>query len=74
MCLTGRLMPDFKTIADFRRDNEPAAIRPAAPSSSYFVASSVCAPGLSWPSTGSKFKAVHTRYKNFTVTQGRQTH
>ena len=24
MWLTGRLMPDFKTIADFRRDNGPA--------------------------------------------------
>jgi transposase len=24
MWLTGRLMPDFKTIADFRRDSRPA--------------------------------------------------
>jgi transposase len=24
MWLTGRLAPDFKTIADFRRDNGPA--------------------------------------------------
>ena len=24
MWLTGHLMPDFKTIADFRRDNGPA--------------------------------------------------
>ena len=24
MWLTGQLMPDFKTIADFRRDNGPA--------------------------------------------------
>jgi transposase len=24
MWLTGRLAPDFKTIADFRRDNSPA--------------------------------------------------
>jgi transposase len=24
MWLTGRLMPDFKTIADFRKDNGPA--------------------------------------------------
>ena len=30
MWLTGRLMPDFKTIADFRRDNGPA-IRAACP-------------------------------------------
>jgi NAD(P)-dependent dehydrogenase (short-subunit alcohol dehydrogenase family) len=27
MWLTGRLMPDFKTIADFRRDSGPAIPR-----------------------------------------------
>ena len=27
MWLTGRLMPDFKTIADFRKDNGPAIVR-----------------------------------------------
>jgi transposase len=34
MWLTGRLMPDFKTIADFRRDNAPrslCAVRRAVP-------------------------------------------
>ena len=30
MWLTGRLMPDFKTIANFRKDNGPAML-PAAP-------------------------------------------
>jgi hypothetical protein len=32
MWLTGKLAPDFKTIADFRRDNGEA-IRPSAGSS-----------------------------------------
>src|SRR5476649_2619545 len=39
MWLTGRLAPDFKTIADFRRDNG-AAIRACADSSSSYAASS----------------------------------
>ena len=51
MWLTGRLMPDFKTIADFHGDKGRRSARPA-PSSSCCVASSVCSPGLSWPSTG----------------------
>ena len=64
--LTGRLMPDFKTIAGFRRDNGPA-IRAAC---THFVVlcrrlnlftRSVVAVD------GSKFKAVNTRDKNFTV-------
>ncbi len=66
MWLTGRLMPDFKTIADFRRDNGPA-IRAAC---THFIVlcrrlnlftRSVVAVD------GSKFKAVNTRDKNFTV-------
>ena len=66
MWLTGRLMPDFKTIADFRRDNGPA-IRAAC---AQFV---VLCRQLSLFSQavvaidGSKFKAVNTRDKNFTV-------
>src|SRR5476649_1298453 len=39
MWLVGRLAPDFKTIADFRRDNG-AAIRACADSSSSYAASS----------------------------------
>ena len=66
MWLVGRLMPDFKTIADFRRDNGPA-IRAAA--AQFIVlcrqlnlfASAVVA------IDGSKFKAVNNRDKNFTV-------
>ncbi len=65
MWLTGRLMPDFKTIADFRRDNGPA-IRATC---RQFV---VLCRRLNLLSEavvaidGSKFKAVNTRDKNFT--------
>jgi len=63
--LTGRLMPDFKTIADFRKDNG-AAIRTACRE---FVL--LCRGlGLFEEATvaidGSKFKAVNNRDKNFT--------
>ena len=63
--LTGRLMPDFKTIADFRRDNGEA-IRTACRE---FVL--LCRGlGLFEEATvaidGSKFKAVNNRDKNFT--------
>jgi transposase len=63
--LTGRLMPDFKTIADFRRDNG-TAIRTACRE---FVL--LCRTlGLFEEATvaidGSKFKAVNNRDKNFT--------
>jgi len=63
--LTGRLAPDFKTIADFRRDNGPA-IRMAC---RHFVL--LCRElGLFEQALvaidGSKFKAVNNRDKNFT--------
>ena len=63
--LTGRLAPDFKTIADFRRDNGPA-IRAAC---RQFVV--LCRElGLFADALvaidGSKFKAVNTRDKNYT--------
>ena len=66
MWLTGRLMPDFKTIADFRRDREPA-IRAAC---AQFVV--LCRQFNLFTRTivaidGSKFKAVNNRDKNFTV-------
>jgi transposase len=65
MWLTGRLVPDHKTIADFRKDNGPA-IRKVC---TRFVA--LCRElGLlataSVAIDGSKFKAVNTRDKNFT--------
>src|SRR5580765_6451522 len=66
MWLTGRLMPDFKTIADFRRDNGPAIHAACA----QFVA--LCRQFNLFTRSvvaidGSKFKAVNNRDKNFTV-------
>src|SRR5262249_44174907 len=65
MWLTGRLAPDHKTIADFRKDNGPAIRQVCA----QFV--TLCRQmGLlakaSVAIDGSKFKAVNTRDKNFT--------
>jgi transposase len=63
--LTGQLVPDFKTIADFRRDNGPAIRRVCA----HFVDLSRHI-GLFTDAVvavdGSKFKAVNNRDKNFT--------
>ncbi|QUD89860.1 IS1182 family transposase [Phenylobacterium montanum] len=66
MWLTGRLAPDFKTIASFRRDNGPAIRAVCA----QFVV--LCRQlGLFTRAVvaidGSKFKAVNNRDKNFTV-------
>ena len=65
MWLTGRLTPDFKTIADFRKDNGPAIratcrrfvllCRKRDPFSEALVAVD-----------GGKFEAVNNRDKNFT--------
>ena len=65
MWLTGRLAPDHKTIADFRKDNGPTIRKVCA----QFVA--ICrAIGLLTTASvaidGSKFKAVNNRDKNFT--------
>jgi transposase len=66
MWLTGRLMPDFKTIADFRKDNGPA-IQAAC---RQFV---ILCRRLNLFSQAlvaidsSKFKAVNARDKNFTA-------
>ena len=65
MWLTGRLAPDFKTIADFRRDNGPA-IRATC---RQFIA--LCRQLDLFAEAivaidGSRFKAVNTRDKNFT--------
>ena len=63
--LTGQLTPDFKTIADFRKDNGKA-IREVCRS---FVALCRKLDLLSAASVaidGSKFKAVNARDKNFT--------
>jgi len=65
MWLTGRLTPDHKTIADFRKDNG-LAIRQVC---GRFVALCRCLGLLTKTSVaidGSKFKAVNNRDKNFT--------
>ncbi|MGO4726905.1 MULTISPECIES: IS1182 family transposase [unclassified Inquilinus] len=65
MWLTGRLMPDFKTIADFRRDNGPAIQATCR----QFVL--LCRKLKLFSEAvvaidGSKFKAVNNRDKNYT--------
>jgi transposase len=65
MWLTGRLVPDHKTIADFRKDNGPAIRKVCV----QFV--TLCREiGLLTKASvaidGSKFKAVNNRDKNFT--------
>ena len=65
MWLTGRLVPDHKTIADFRKDNGPAIRKVCA----RFIAlcrrldllADACV-----AIDGAKFKAVNTRDRNFT--------
>ena len=65
MWLTGRLVPDHKTIADFRKDNGPAIRRVCARfvelcrTMGLFAEASVAI-------DGSKFKAVNNRDRNFT--------
>ena len=65
MWLTGRLAPDHKTIADFRKDNGTAIRKVCA----RFVALYRTMGLLTQASVaiyGSKFKAVNNRDKNFT--------
>ncbi|MEM9881270.1 MAG: IS1182 family transposase, partial [Pseudomonadota bacterium] len=69
--LTGRLRPDFKTIADFRKDNGPA-IRKVC---QQFVA--LCRDinlldGRLVAIDGSRFKAVNAKAKNYTRGKLRQ--
>lgn len=64
--LTGKLAPDFKTIADFRRDNGPAIRRVCSQfillcrNLKLFSEATVAI-------DGSRFKAVNNRDKNFTA-------
>jgi transposase len=65
MWLTGRLVPDHKTIADFRKDNGTAIRKVCA----RFIALCRAMGLLTQPSVvidGSKFKAVNNRDRNFT--------
>src|ERR1700720_3974661 len=65
MWLTGRLAPDFKTIADFRKDNGPA-IRSACRRFVELCRKLELFTHAVAAIDGSKFKAVNTRDKNFT--------
>jgi transposase len=66
MWLTGRLAPDHKTIADFRKDNGPAI--QAACAQFVVLCRQIGLFGAALVAIdGSKFKAVNTRDKNFTA-------
>src|SRR5476651_968757 len=63
--LTGRLMPDFKTIADFRKDNGEA-IRKVCREFVVLCRRLELFSEAGVAIDGSKFKAVNTRDRNFT--------
>jgi len=65
MWLTGRLMPDFKTIADFRKDNGKA-IRNVCREFVVLCRKLNLFTDAVVAIDGSKFKAVNAREKNFT--------
>lgn len=65
MWLTGRLEPDHKTIADFRKDNGPT-IRKVCREFVLLCRQLDLFVGAVVAIDGSKFKAVNTRDKNFT--------
>jgi transposase len=65
MWLTGRLAPDFKTIADFRRDNGDA-IRAVCRQFVTLCREIGLIGGATVAVDGSRFKAVNTRDKNYT--------
>jgi transposase len=65
MWLTGRLVPDHKTIADFRKDNG-AAIRKVCARFVVLCREMDLLTLASVAIDGSKFKAVNNRDKNFT--------
>ena len=65
MWLLGRLAPDFKTIADFRKDNG-AAIKKACAQFIELCRLLGLLAKASVAIDGSKFKAVNNRDKNFT--------
>jgi transposase len=65
MWLLGRLAPDFKTIADFRKDNR-WAIRQVCREFTLFCRELDLFGGELVAIDGSKFKAVNSRRRNFT--------
>lgn len=68
MWLTERLAPDFKTIADFRRDNG-SGIRKVCRRFVELCRQLKLLSGDGVAVDGSKFKAVNSRDQNFTVTK-----
>jgi transposase len=72
MWLIKRLMPDFKTIADFRRNNR-VPIRQACREFSLFCKNLELFSGDLVAIDGSKFKAVNSRRKNLTKKQLKRT-
>ena len=66
MWLTGRLAPDFKTIANFRKDNGPA-IRAVCRQFIVLCRQLDLFTQALVAIDGSKFKAVNNRDKNFTA-------
>ena len=71
MWLTGRLAPDFKTIADFRRDNSKA-IRKVCSQFVMLCRHVGLLNGDGVAIDDSKFKAVNNRDKNFTPAKVRR--
>lgn len=65
MWLTGKLAPDFKTIADFRRDNG-AAIQSVCRQFVVLCRELGLIAGGTVAVDGSRFKAVNTRDRNYT--------
>jgi len=65
MWLLGKLAPDLKTIADFRRDNR-AAIREVCREFTLYCRELDLFGGELVAIDGSKFKAVNSRHRNFT--------
>lgn len=63
--LTGRLQPDFKTIADFRKDNGPA-IRKVCQQFVLFCREMSLLDAKTVAIDGSRFKASNAKAKNFT--------
>ena len=68
MWLTGCLVPDFKTIADFRKDNGPA-IRKVCREFIVICGRAGLLAAAAVAIDGSKFKAVNSRDRNFTQTK-----
>lgn len=68
MWLTGRLCPDFKTIADFRKDNGKA-IQQACSQFVILCKQMEMFKGSAIVIDGSKFKAVNSKDRNYTISK-----